>query len=78
LRSGLRAALSRRIRASFTLIGPEIKAAESLKFDPDVTAELFASMIFRLARLGRLPATPKVTAVHLLVTWVSVDGITRG
>lgn len=70
LRSGLREALGRRIRASLTLI-----SAGSSGLDLDVTAELFASMIFRLARLGVLPATPEVTAVHLLATLCRLLGL---
>jgi len=70
LRSRLRAVLSGRIRASLTLI----PAAGSSGLDLDVTAELFASMIFRLARLGSLPAAPEVTAVHLLATWCRLTG----
>jgi AcrR family transcriptional regulator len=71
LRSDLRGALSRRIRTSLALI----PAAAPAGLDLDVTAELFASMIFRLARLGSLPATPGATAVHLLTIWYRLLGL---
>lgn len=71
LRSGLRTALSGRIRASSTPIAP----TGSSNLDLDVTAELFASMIFRPARLGSLPDTPGVTALHLLAIWCRLMGL---
>jgi AcrR family transcriptional regulator len=71
LRSDLREALSRRISESLRLI----PLADPAGLDPDVLAELFASMIFRLARLGSLPDTPEVTALHLLATWYRLLGL---
>lgn len=71
LRSGLRATLSRRIRASLAARA----AAGPSGLDLDATAELFASMIFRPARLGSLPDTPGVTALHLLAIWCRLTGL---
>lgn len=70
LRSDLRAALSRRLADNVRLTGVDLAG-----LDQHLLGELFAAMIFRLARLGHLPDTIDVTAAHLSSTWRRVLGL---